>query len=285
MAQKPKVTAQPEGRQAQVGDRICASCSEPNDPARKFCRRCGNTLTTAQVVQARKLPWWKRIFGGDKQPKQYAAGERIAAMEKGSARKGGGVVGLLKRMFTGLALIRTLLGFAAAAGLVGYIAVPGIHSTVDNFLSGGIPAIIDRIQGLVNPKLTPVRPVSEEASSEVKDHPVSMMFDTFTNTDWQGSDKVPTITVKLKDKVDIGAVIVRPGSSSAFVDLRRPSKLAFDFPDGTSITVDLEDKKDAQTFTSVTAKGVDSFVIRILATNGPESAPISISEIEIFKKG
>ncbi|MEI7742212.1 MAG: hypothetical protein WCK58_00525, partial [Chloroflexota bacterium] len=282
VAPKPKPAATAEQRVAQVGDRICGSCGEPNDPARKFCRRCGASLAEARTVEATKLPWWRRIFGGGKKAKQYTAGERIGSMEAGSKKKGGG---LLKGAFTGLGLVRTVLAALVGLGLVGYLAIPSVQGTVNSFVSGGIPGIVDKIQRFVNPKLDPIRPTEVTASSEVDGHPVKQMFDTFTNTDWQGNDKVSTFTVKFKETFDLGAVIVHPGSADTFTDLRRPSKLAFDFADGTSITIDVQDVKDAQTFTSVTAGKIDSLTIRILATNGPESAPISISEIEFFKKG
>jgi hypothetical protein len=39
---------------AKPGDRICSNCGQPNDPTRKFCRRCGNELrpTSPQPVPA-----------------------------------------------------------------------------------------------------------------------------------------------------------------------------------------------------------------------------------------
>jgi hypothetical protein len=43
------------------GDLICGNCGEGNDPARKFCRRCGSTLAEATVA-AVAVPWWRRVF-------------------------------------------------------------------------------------------------------------------------------------------------------------------------------------------------------------------------------
>ena len=82
-------------REAQPGDRICGNCSEANDPTRKFCRRCGTTLVNAQVVGAKKLPWWKRLFR--RQPKEYAAGERTKSISQRDAVKCTGVVGLVEK--------------------------------------------------------------------------------------------------------------------------------------------------------------------------------------------
>lgn len=41
------------GRAAKPGDIICAACQGPNDPTRKFCRRCGSSLATAAPAK----PW------------------------------------------------------------------------------------------------------------------------------------------------------------------------------------------------------------------------------------
>ena len=77
VAPKPRPVGSVEQRVAQPGDRICGACGEPNDPSRKFCRRCGANLVEAKVVAAAKVAWYRRLFGGgDKAPKQYAAGER-----------------------------------------------------------------------------------------------------------------------------------------------------------------------------------------------------------------
>ena len=132
--------------------------------------------------------------------------------------------------------------------------------------------------------MTPERPVTVTASSELPDHPVQKAFDTFNNTDWQGNDKVPTITITFKAPIDLGALIIYSGNKDQFTDLRRPSQIALDFPDGTSTTLNLQDIATAQTL-NFSASKVDKVTIRVLATNGPETAPISITEMEFFRKG
>ena len=86
-----------------------------------------------------------------------------------------------------------------------------------------------------------------------------------------------------KEPVDLMSIIIHAGNSAKFVDFRRPSVLEFVFPDGSTKRVEPTDVKDAQTF-DLAAGDVDHLTIRILDTNGPETAPISISEIEFFKK-
>jgi hypothetical protein len=78
-------------------------------------------------------------------------------------------------------------------------------------------------------------------------------------------------------------VYLHIGNADAFVDLRRPATLEFAYPDGSTATISLEDVHKPQQF-DLGASGVDSVEIRIPSTNGPEGAPVSISEIEFFQK-
>jgi len=50
------VTRPVESRAAQPGDRICSNCSEPNEPTRNFCRRCGTSLADAAIQAEVRLP-------------------------------------------------------------------------------------------------------------------------------------------------------------------------------------------------------------------------------------
>jgi len=241
-------------------------------------------MVDTKVVAAAAAPWYRRLFGGGKQPKQYAAGERIDSMQKGSTRvpgKGGirgAIAGVTKgrAMIVGALAIFVVLGFA-------YISVPSIQGTTNGILAGGPQKILDNVRKAIAPTPQIVTPTAIKASSEVDGHPATLIWDKATNTDWQGNDKTPTLTVTFKDKIDLMFLLVYSGSSSKFVDLRRPSKIEVDFPDGTSQVLDLADTKDKQSF-AVSKDGIDSLKIRILDTNGPDSAPISISELEFNKK-
>ena len=281
---KPKAVASVPERVAQPGDRICGACSEPNDPSRKFCRRCGASMVDTKVVAAAALPWYRRLFGGNKQPKQYAAGERIDSMQKGSTKtpRKFGIRSAIASVTKGRAMIAGTLAIVVVLG-IGYISVPSIQGTMNGIVAGGPQKIIDNVRKVIAPTPQIVTPVSITASSEVAGHPATMVWDKATNTDWQGNDKTPTLTVKFKDKIDLMFVLVYSGNSAKFVDFRRPSKIQIVFPDGTTQDIDLADTKDKQSF-AVSKDGIDSLQIRILDTNGPDSAPISISELEFNKK-
>ena len=238
------------------------------------------------MVAEPKLPWWKRLFGRGKkkQESRYAAGERKSSMKK-AAPKTGGIRGLLGK----IGIVRGLLGLVVAIGIFGYVGIPSfrgmVTSAVDPLLHGGPMQVIENIRKIVSPKPAQVVPRPEDvtASSEVKGHEARLIRDGSTATDWQGTDKVPEITVKFEEPIDLGWVIVTSGNSAAFADMRRPSALEFDFPDGSTKRIDLEDTKEPQTF-ELSGGVISSVVIRVVDTNGPESTPISISEIEFFKK-
>jgi hypothetical protein len=276
---RPKPVATVERRVAQPGDRICGTCAEPNDPTRKFCRRCGASLVEARIVEEKPLPWWRRIFRRKpKQPKAFAAGERTGSMKAGAQaglRSG-------RKIMT---YVRLALGLLVVVGIFGYIGVPSVQKFVNEAIGGGgISGIVDNIRRIVQPTLEPVRPTNVTASEELKDHPGRLAFDTFTNTDWEANGTSPSLTITFKEPVDLGAVIVHSGAADTFVDLRRPSKLELSFPDGSSTTLTLKDEHDPQTF-DLSASKVDSVKISILETNGPANAPVSLSELELFSKG
>ena len=109
------------------------------------------------------------------------------------------------------------------------------------------------------------------------------MLDVATNTDWQNAAKAPSGEGPCKEHVEMRSVIVRAGSLEKFVDLRRPSKLAITFEDGSTKEIELQDVPDEQTF-EVSGPISGTITIRIVDTNGPEAAPIATSEIEFFAK-
>jgi hypothetical protein len=283
VAPRPKPVASVEQRVAQPGDRICGACGEANDPSRKFCRRCGASLTEARIVAEPRLPWYRRIFGGEKKSKQYAAGERIGSMSKSAPKRPGGLGGILKSV----GLVRGLLGLVVMLGVFGYVGIPSfqgvVNGVVDTVRNKGVGGLVDGITGLINPKLVPVRPVGFEANGEVDDHPIRLLFDLATNTEWQTGEKAPSVDVTFKDKIELRYLSVRTGSLAKFVDFRRPSRLVFVFEGGITKEIDLQDVPDEQ---KIPIEGPPSgkITIRILDTNGPEAAPIAISEIEFFAK-
>jgi ribosomal protein L40E len=286
VAPRPKPVATIERRVAQPGDRICVKCAEPNDPARKFCRRCGTSLAIAQVMAEPKLPWYRRIFRRTPKAKpQYAAGERLSTMKPSTPGRGGLRSGV-RQLFKVRNLIVVGLGLVVAIGIFGYVGIPSWQRYVADATSGGIPGVIDSIKRFVNPPLLPVHPNPADitATSELPGHEARKAFDGFFNTDWQGSGATPSIHVKFAEPTNLSSVIVRIGNEDAFVDMRRPATLEFDFPDGSSTTLTLADTHDPQTF-DLSASNIDSMTIKVTSTSGPAGTPVSISLFELFRKG
>jgi hypothetical protein len=284
VAPKPRPVSTVEQRVAQPGDRICGSCGEANDPSRKFCRRCGANIVEAKVVAAAAVPWYRRLFRRDAASKQYAAGERKSSMQK-AAPKEGGLRGILK----GIGLVRGLLAVVVAIGIFGYVGIPSFQSLVNSalnpILQGGPTQIIDNIRQLVAPESARVTPIPDDvtATSETEGHEAPQLADGYYNTDWQGTDKAPVITVDFEVPIDLTYVIVRTGNYDAFADFQRPVELTLEFPDGTTETLTLSDTRDPQTL-EVAKDDLESVMVRIGDTRGPEDAPISISEIEFWAK-
>jgi hypothetical protein len=175
-------------------------------------------------------------------------------------------------------LIRGGLAVLVALGIVGVVAIPSLRTMVLD----GVPAIVDQVRRLVAPTLEIVHPIEATATSETADHGARRMIDTFTNTDWQSAEASPTITVRFQEPIDLGAVYVHSGSAEQFVDLRRPSKLEFVFPDGSSREIDLADEHDPQRF-EISASAIEELTIRVVGTLGPADAPVALSEVEFFR--
>jgi len=278
------VPRQVEHRVAQPGDRICATCGEPNDPTRKFCRRCGTNLQTATVVPAKGLPWYRRIFARQPKPaKTYAAGERIGTMQSGSAM--GGAKKGLGAVMKGRTMLVGVLGVLAGLGLIGYVGIPGFKSTVDSAMGGGPQQLVANIQRMINPQLEIIRPKPGDVSSNdiVGDHVASRVSDKGSNTEWQAAGEKPSLTIVFPETTDLSNVIVTSGAAKDFTSLRRPEQIQFVFDDGTSQTIRLEDDHDPQTFDLKAAK-IKSVVVNIISTYGPDNAPMALSELEFFRQ-
>jgi hypothetical protein len=274
---RPAAPAQPvEARVAQPGDRICSNCSEPNDPTRKFCRRCGTSLAVAAVQPAVRIPRWRRIFRREpKAAKTYAAGERTGSMKPKGA-KGAGTARKLPQFGT---LIKGGIALLVGFGIIGAVVFPSIPSMLMAQGSG----FIDNIRKVIAPTFAPVHPIGASATSQEADHGAPLVIDTFLNTDWQSKEATPTLTITFQAPIDLGAVYIHSGTAKDFTAIRRPSKLEFDFPDGSSKTIDLVDDHKPQQFT-IDANDIKSLQVKVLDTAGPDDTPVALSEIEFFMK-
>ena len=170
-------------------------------------------------------------------------------------------------------------------GAVGYLAVPSVGSAIN----GGVRGVVDTVRRMVSPALVLVSAADTEASDALKDHAATEVTDGATNSDWQATGSDQTLTFTFERPIDLGAVNIWNGSADPKTkvlrkDLRRPSKLELTSQSGQTTTIDLDDIHDRQV-RYVDLSGVEALTIKILQTNGPSDAPVSLSEIEFLKKG
>jgi hypothetical protein len=166
---RPQVptTKQPPSRQIRPGDLICGECGEGNDPARKFCRRCGTSLVEAVVVP---IPWYKRIF----RRKPAVAGTRPG--KKGAVQTGRrvrrGFRGAVSRVFA----IIGLLGLSALA--IGYIGP--WRDSVNDTINDAYKAV----RRVIAPTYDPIATTDPSVTSAMPGHEPQFVVDGITNTYW-----------------------------------------------------------------------------------------------------
>jgi hypothetical protein len=244
-------------------------CSEPNDPTRRFCRRCGTSLANAPI-HSQKRPWYRRILGP--RPQAQAAGQPLgSSSQPGAPGKG--------RKIKPVPLIRAGLAVIVAIGIVGVIAVPSIQGMVLG--RGG--AFLNDIRRLVAPELVPVYASGATASSEIEEHPGTLLIDRFKNTDWRAPEATPSVKLTFDTAFDLAAVWVHNGAADNYTEFRRPTRLAFIFSDGSTAEIPLTDDHEPQR-KDINVAGVRELEIRVLAATGPANAPLALSEIEFIEK-
>lgn len=263
------------------GDLICDSCGTGNDPTRKFCRRCGNSLAKAEPVK--KVPWWKRLFvGGKKKPrgkqgkgKKAVAGARQASFKAEMA---------MSRLRTGVMIL-------AALGLAGGFMVPSIRSTVMNTGRDGI----NKARDTLFPNFDPIRPVTVTASSEAPDHPAVASADLAINTYWaegaEGDGVGQEITYTFNEPFELAKILVTPGAidpnqPDLFLNQPRPKDIHLVFDNGGSADISLKDEVNtAQTFTIKGGKDITKVTLSITSVHpGRTGQDTAIAEVEFRKR-
>ncbi len=266
----------PPTRRIQPGDRICGECGEGNPATRKFCSRCGESLTSAAVAKPR---WWQRLRPR-RGPKTVSAAKRPTA-----AKRGGGQRSLGKRVFIRVRrygfVVVLLCGVLTAAYpplrtvVVGKIGE--VRTSVSNLFGGAV--------------LDPVRPAAVHATTtQTQAHPAKAAFDGFKNTYWAapwGTDvKQPAVTVDLGEATVLGKVIVTSGAADDFVGHNRPSILVFTYSNEKSDTITLRDTPEPQEIAlrnGLAAEVVDIQVLQVFETKG--ASDVALTEIEFFGAG
>ena len=271
-----KPTRQPPTRKILPGDLICGTCGEGNPPARNFCSRCGTTLRDAAIA---KRAWWKRLIP-HRRRKTLAAGARPWKAGDGTTkrRRSGGK---LAAVYSKLRPI--VAGVLLVAGLVvGF--TPDLRGRVTGEIGDAKDSLMRRIQ----PRYTPLQPISIAATSEVPERPVANLVDGNTLTSWTApaSDLEPTFVVRFDEPFDLSRIAVWNGSVDGFKDFARAAELHLVFDTGTTFDVTLRDLPDKQEYGIEGGAGVREVEVHVVGTyRSLGSDDLGWAEIEfLFKR-
>ena len=272
----PSIQRRPPTRRLEPGDLVCPECGEGNPTSRKFCSRCGTSLSEAQVVKAK---WWRKLLPG-KGPKKRKAGDRPSA-RKTRRSLPGKLIGIF---FGGASRI---VGVILLIGGILYGIVPNIRSSVNDFVS----STTHTVKNWVSPDLKQVAPIRTVANSAIKGHPGSLATDRIKN---QGSywlvkpTPQPELTVTFQSKINLKKIIVHNGPTEEvkFQNVARPKRLHLVFDNGKTADVNLDDVPDPQTQDINQGDGITSMQIFITDYyRSTISNNIALTEVEFYKEG
>jgi zinc ribbon protein len=240
-APKPKAPEAPKVEKIKPGDRICPNCGSGNDPARKFCRRCGHSLLEAVIQtepEPERLPWYRRIFGRRSSVQSYEAGDRPASMARASSGR--------RRRRLGIPNLRaTVIGVMVVFGLgayASYLYVPDVTNMTDD--------VIRMVRGRFTAP-APAVPVSFQGAA-AQGHGAGQAFDSDNSaTFWLSpprSSADPRIDVFFQGTVDLRRFEVMGGApGDDYSVYGRPRTIALR-ASGKSQEITLADTPDVQPF-------------------------------------
>ena len=262
----PKPAAAPPTKRLRPGDLICGSCGEGNDPVRKFCSRCGQSLATAVVAST---PWYRRLLPHRK-AKVLAAGERP------KRRGGSGIhLGALVRWGRNVVLVVVLV-----AGIA-YGAIPAFRDNVNSRVNSVIQNFTAKTAAP-----TPVHASTVTASSSTAGHAANLAVDAFSNTYWAATlskDAHPKLSVGFSPAVNVNVLLFISGNTANELSGPRPKELHITFSNGVSQNVTLADEATSQQFNINGATKVTGVTIQIMSVYGSTSGnDVALSDVEFF---
>ncbi|OLR93084.1 hypothetical protein BJP25_19240 [Actinokineospora bangkokensis] len=264
----PKRLAEPS-RKPVAGDLVCGECGEVNGPTRKFCLRCGEALTTAEVVRAK---WWRRLFrrrgvklvSADKRPTKATAG-------KGK-----------RRVFE----VRRKARVVIAVGITAFSLVAGFYPPLRSWIVDTVDGWRSKVDTALEKTYDPVRPAKVTASGEVPGHGPALLFDSFSNTYWAApwsEDRQPITSADLGGTKALVKVVVHNGAGADFAKHPRASIVNLSYSNEKSDTIILKDTPDAQEFTLTNGLAASSVKIEVISVYPAEgNADVAIAEMEFF---
>ena len=256
------------------GDLICGQCGEGNDPARHFCRGCGNSLDEAIAV---RLPWYRRFFSRLFGVRTREAGWRPRRV--GPPNVMGGVMRVVR-----LAIVAML-----AVGILGFLLIPRFHHLVVNKVTAGVTSV----RKVVHPNYDTVYPVAAAATSQTAGHAASLTIDRTSNSYWAAipTDKTPQLVFTFSEPQDLSEILFRSGAPGAqpsdFLNQPRPKAVHIIFTDAqgkliTATDITLTDQEGSQ-FYPIEAKQTTTARIQIQSVypaTGAARSAVAMAEVE-----
>jgi len=262
----------------------CTRCGTPNDPQRRFCRKCGNSLRVAEtrtLPRAREpkaAPWWRRLGpSGASGPSRAAYRRSLPSRYR------------VARVVVALVLV----------GLVSALLV----------VAGRNPITWARARWAdLRGTLTPVSDVTASADpgqAVLREYQprwaVDNVLDRAWATTWRGggSDSracgpiqgggTATLRLALPDRTQLRAIEVAAGlpKDDPLRPLQwRPRMLELRFADGTCERVPLADRPEAQRV-KIKLVTTDAVAVAVAAAYPPKSGQgnrVAISEIRLLRR-
>lgn len=228
-------------------------CGIGNDPARRFCRRCGAGLEQAVIAVPVHVPWYRRLFRR-RSPERYQAGERPRSMEqRGRPRRS--ILGVLLPLAVVVAIV-------AAVGA--YVGVPDVQRQVN-----------DAIAGLRRQFLPELADVTPTAGANAVD-----AIDGNLLTWWEGRGDQPGLTLRFAPAVDLGALGITAGANGDdFPRFRRPIRIRLAPEGGDPVTLEIADSREFQSF-RIDLRDVGRLRVQVLESRGPGGAPVAVRELQ-----
>ncbi len=283
------VTKTKPTRRLQPGDLVCGQCGEGNAPTRKFCSRCGEELTEAQVVRAK---WYRKLMFWTRGPKSMDAGTRPGQAGAKKDRRGS-TWNAYRKVRAVLATLLLVLGLL-------YVVVAPLRGVINGALDKPVGWVTDTVTGWWD-KLTDdfvdVAPERRFANAATRGHPAKAAFDgnteTFWAAPWPGPPRPvkparssrpprPALTAVFGEAVTLTHIVVHSGAAGENADsFLQPAVLRLTYGSGNSERVPLEFSADPQTVElsqATTFRKVTITVVRVHPREGARN--VAIRDIE-----
>jgi hypothetical protein len=268
---------------ARADDILCGQCGERSARDRRFCRRCGASLTAAAQVAAVRPPWWRRLLIRLRLVRATPGRAPTAAEETRPSRRDR-VAGTWRRTAVRLGGRGGLL---AVLGVVAFVlAVQPVRTALAHHVAGWS----QDVHRAIVPSFEPVNARRASATAESPLHPASLTIDGLKNTYWTAptpGGRLPTLRITFPGYVSFDAIGFTPAAYEdprQFLAQPRVHELRLTLSNGRTADLAMQNSRDFQPF-EVEARGVSYVDIQIRSVfEGQHGDTIALAEVEFFEK-